>query len=491
MKQRNSNEPPKVARQASARPSTCSGSSKPTLAATPSARRSVPRPPIPKDLPADPPGQGAHLWGFALRPAAPCFPANSVASIAEDDEDGTKGASLPPSVDLPDGVSMELARIVVNMQEYYAMGVNELTGKLGSVKKELRRVQDENREARKRLDTHVVMLRQATELMHKMSQSRGSPEGAAKLAIAGVGDLPDGSLTNLADDEGGSSTRALRGKCSARRRAQRRAGVQPALPKERGAHSGGGGDGAGLDEEEGPRLRVRLGGDGRDGNGDDDDGEDDDDDDGIKILDGAPRLRALLRRSLGTALNRPRSPPPIANPTADCRSPSPSSPPPAATSASHSPYEDASASASANSPSPPPRCEPSRPRYSAPRHMTTPRYASGPAPRPFRFHRMGRTVLDVWLEYKHGKKGNPAIEALEREYGTGWRTGSLREIKYASNYVGVRQKVVGVVEDMCEREGIGAQEACRKLDERVDGRMHMLISALRKGQDPFRVIPRR
>lgn len=104
---------------------------------------------------------------------------------------------------------------------------------------------------------------------------------------------------------------------------------------------------------------------------------------------------------------------------------------------------------------------------------------------------MGRTVLDVWREYKHGAKGNPAIESLEAEFGTGWRTGTLREIKYASNYVGVRQKVVGKVEEMCEREGIGAEEACRRLDERVDGRMQMLISAVRKGEDPFEVIPKR
>lgn len=105
---------------------------------------------------------------------------------------------------------------------------------------------------------------------------------------------------------------------------------------------------------------------------------------------------------------------------------------------------------------------------------------------------MGRTVLDVWTEYKRGSKGNPAIEALERQYGTDWRTGEdTRELKYASNYVSVRQKVVSQVEEMCEREGISAMEACRRLDERVDGRMQLLISAVRKGQDPFVVIPKR
>lgn len=84
-----------------------------------------------------------------------------------------------------------------------------------------------------------------------------------------------------------------------------------------------------------------------------------------------------------------------------------------------------------------------------------------------------------------------AIEALERQYGTEWRTGEIRDLKYASNYVSVRQKVVKCVEEMCEREGIGEREAMRRLDERVDGRMQMLISAVRKGQDPFVVIPKR
>ncbi|KAF7556908.1 hypothetical protein G7046_g6160 [Stylonectria norvegica] len=132
----------------------------------------------------------------------------------------------------------------------------------------------------------------------------------------------------------------------------------------------------------------------------------------------------------------------------------------------------------------------SKPRYSAPR-QTGYRFASGPASRPFAYHRMPKTVRLVWQEWKEGSNGNPPIEALEQEYGTGWRGGTLKERKYASNYVGVRQKMVRKVEEMCESEGIGPEEACRRLDARVDGRMVLLVSALRAGKDPLKVIPKR
>lgn len=105
---------------------------------------------------------------------------------------------------------------------------------------------------------------------------------------------------------------------------------------------------------------------------------------------------------------------------------------------------------------------------------------------------MGRTVLSVWNEYKvDGSGGKPfrCIESLEKEYGTCWRTGSVGDIKYASNYVGVRKKIVDFVEGMCEGGKMTPEEACAQLDERVDGRLQALITVLRKGLDPFEAIP--
>lgn len=132
-----------------------------------------------------------------------------------------------------------------------------------------------------------------------------------------------------------------------------------------------------------------------------------------------------------------------------------------------------------------------RPRYSVSRSVA-PRFAIGPPGlQPFKYHRMPKTVALVWQEWKHGSYGNPAIEALENKYNTSWRMGTLQERKYASNYVGVRQKIVRKVEEMCEEEGITAEEACEVLDRRVDGRMQLLMTALRKGEDPLVVIPRR
>ncbi|KIL92152.1 hypothetical protein FAVG1_04559 [Fusarium avenaceum] len=131
-----------------------------------------------------------------------------------------------------------------------------------------------------------------------------------------------------------------------------------------------------------------------------------------------------------------------------------------------------------------------KPRYSVPRSVGY-RHAAGPPGRRFKYHRMPKTVALVWQEWKHGSHGNPAIEALEKKYNTSWRMGTLQERKYASNYVGVRQKIVRKVEEMCEEEGLTVEQACEKLDERVDGRMQLLMTALRKGEDPLVVIQRR
>lgn len=138
----------------------------------------------------------------------------------------------------------------------------------------------------------------------------------------------------------------------------------------------------------------------------------------------------------------------------------------------------------------PPSAQDYKPRYSVPRSVGY-RYATGPPGRRFKYHRMPKTVALVWTEWKHGLHGNPAIEELERRHGTTWRLGTLQERKYASNYVGVRQKIVRKVEEMCEEGGIGFEEACRRLDRRVDGRMQLLMAALRKGEDPLEVIPMR
>ncbi|KAF5621955.1 high-osmolarity-induced transcription factor [Fusarium sp. NRRL 52700] len=134
--------------------------------------------------------------------------------------------------------------------------------------------------------------------------------------------------------------------------------------------------------------------------------------------------------------------------------------------------------------------ETTKTRYSAPRSVAY-RYASGPPGRKFKYYRMPKSVALVWQEWKHGSNGNPSIQSLEEKYSTRWRMGTLQERKYASNYVGVRQKVVRKVEEMCEQKGLTPEKACGILDRRVDGRMQLLMTALRKGQDPLVVIPRR
>ncbi|KAL6813842.1 hypothetical protein J3E69DRAFT_376091 [Trichoderma sp. SZMC 28015] len=526
------------------RPPSCSnnsyGSSKSPLALrTRKTRSTAPSVSAPNVLPGDPPGSEPYLRGVGLRPGRAnrrITPKKSIVPIVRNKKDNTKCLDNAKCVDEPETVAvdvldylpMEVAKMVINMQQYYAAGVEELMGKLSSMSEEVKLARKENEELleklaglsedvvlereegeemRRRLDMHFVMLRQANKFMQSVRDgSLGGVEGADVPTLV-EDEEEDVSMRGLdmevppvpsVDREPVRSTgrkvlkRRAGGSYGLRRRGKRQTRTKKASTAEKGVHFE---DGPGtmeiqqaeetLQEEEAPQE------------GDDDD---DEDDDHLKILAGAPRLQAMLRKSAWTAINHHQN---NTDPNADYRPHSPSS------------ASESSSSPSPHSPSPtplprrpqtptttptkllssptksPPSSSSSRPRYSTPRHTTLPRYASGPPSRPFRFHRMGRTVLDVWTEYKHGKKGNPAIESLERQYATGWRTGTLREIKYASNYVGVRQKVVSKVEEICAREGIEPEEACRRLDERVDGRMQMLITAVRKGEDPFEVIPKR
>ncbi|KAM6478816.1 hypothetical protein HDV62DRAFT_400407 [Trichoderma sp. SZMC 28011] len=518
-----------------------------TRSTAPSARCAVPSVSAPKGLPGDPPGSEPYLRGVGLRPGRANrrnTPKKSIVPIVRNKKDNTNPKCVEESettvaVDVLDYLPMEVAKMVINMQQYYAAGVEELMGKLGSMSEEVRLARKENEELleklaglsedvvlereegeemRRRLDMHFVMLRQANKFMQSVRDgSLGGVEGADVPTLVEdaeeedddvrmrgldmeVPPVPSGDREPLRSTGRKVPKRRAGGSYGLRRRGKRQTRMKKTSTVEKGVHFEDGSDamevyqaevsGRGtLREEE--ALQER---------GHDNDEDEDEDDDHLRILAGAPRLQAMLRKSAWTAINHHH--PKNTDPNADYRPHSPSS----ASEYSASPPQ------SPRSPSPtplprrpqtptpkiittptksPPSSSSSRPRYSTPRHTTLPRYASGPPSRPFRFHRMGRTVLDVWTEYKHGKKGNPAIESLERQYATGWRTGTLREIKYASNYVGVRQKVVSKVEEICAREGIEPEEACRRLDERVDGRMQMLITAVRKGEDPFEVIPKR
>ncbi|KAK0764712.1 hypothetical protein N5P37_002178 [Trichoderma harzianum] len=507
-----------------------------TRSTAPSA---VPSVSAPKGLPGDPPGSEPYLRGMGLRPGRAnrrITPKKSIVPIVRNKKDNTNPKCVEESetvvaVDVLDYLPMEVAKMVINMQQYYAAGVEELMGKLGSMSEEVRLARKENEELleklaglsedvvlereegeemRRRLDMHFVMLRQANKFMQSVRDgSLGGVEGAdvptlvveeeeeeeEDVTMRGL-DMEVPPVPSV-DREPVRSTgrkvpkRRAGGSYGLRRRGKKRqTRMKKTSTAEKGVHFEDGPDAMEVrqTEEEAPQERGH--------NVEDDDEEDDDH---LKILAGAPRLQAMLRKSAWTAINHHH--PNNTDPNADYRpcspssasesssSPSPRSPSP--TPLPRRPQTPTKPSSSSSTTKSPPSSSSSRPRYSTPRHTTLPRYASGPPSRPFRFHRMGRTVLDVWTEYKHGKKGNPAIESLERQYATGWRTGTLREIKYASNYVGVRQKVVSKVEEICAREGIEPEEACRRLDERVDGRMQMLITAVRKGEDPFEVIPKR
>ncbi|PON22044.1 hypothetical protein TGAM01_v209114 [Trichoderma gamsii] len=523
----------------------------------------------PKGLSADPPGSRSYLRGSGT--VTPDFrkgELKKMKKMMKKRKEEKKRESLSKGIknsSLVDRVPADLARVVVNMQQYYASGVGELAEKLGSVEEELRRAKEENVMMKKRLDMHFGMLGQTAEFMQRISEGLGGgimggeevggKEGEEELNQGFGEDADDGDLAmdgvdmevppTPADDDRlpmrstgrmASSRRMVREKSPLQKRkgkeAKRRTAAKVLPIREKMIRPQDNGDADEVDANL-ESLRLEQSHNGREDN-DIADGEDD-----ARVLEGAPRLqeairqdalqraisRDIMRRSRFTPINRMpsrQSTPSSGEDNSDSDEYRPPSSPSAAScfssfSSSETPpslYEEEITPSSSTTtdakpasppnpqlPTPPPTATLSsslssspRPRYRESRHTTEDRHASGPPGKPFKFHRMGRTVLDVWTEYKIGSKGNPAIEALERQYGTGWRkggTGGIQDLKYASNYVSVRQKVVRYVEEMCEREGISEREAMRRLDERVDGRMQMLISAVRKGQDPFVVIPKR
>ncbi|KAH7309611.1 hypothetical protein B0I35DRAFT_482366 [Stachybotrys elegans] len=131
-----------------------------------------------------------------------------------------------------------------------------------------------------------------------------------------------------------------------------------------------------------------------------------------------------------------------------------------------------------------------KPRYSKPR-QTELRIALGPPDNQFRYYRMSRTVAGVWAQYHHGTDGNHAIRQLEEKFGTGWRGGTTQEVKYGSNYVGVRKKIVRYVERTAEEEGAPVDEFIARLDAHIDGRIQELVRAITAQRDPFvEILPR-
>lgn len=133
-------------------------------------------------------------------------------------------------------------------------------------------------------------------------------------------------------------------------------------------------------------------------------------------------------------------------------------------------------------------------RYSQPRRCDR-RFAIGSKDVRFEYTRMPRTVAGAYREWHlgGGKSGNPAIGHLETTYGTAWRSGAATEhgpadqaeMKYGSNYVMGRRKIVRYIDDMIEKQGISSKEACRRLDDVVKGRMQRLQEAMRKELNPF------
>ncbi|KKO96723.1 hypothetical protein THAR02_11170, partial [Trichoderma harzianum] len=334
-----------------------------TRSAAPSSRCSVPLDSAPNVLPGDPHGSEPYLRGVGLRPGRANrrnSPKKCIVPIVRSKKDNTNTKCVEESettvaVDVLDYLPMEVAKMVINMQQYYAAGVEELMGKLGSMSEEVRLARKENEdlleklaglsedvvlereeseEMRRRLDMHFVMLRQANKFMQSVRDgSLGGVEGADVPTLVEEGDEDDEEDVSMrgldmevppvpsVDREPVRSTgrkvpkRRAGGSNGLRRRGKRQTRMKKASTAEKGVHFNDTmevrqAEVSGLEtlrEEEAPQE------------GDD---EDDEDDDHLKILAGAPRLQAMLRKSAWTAINHHQN---DTDPNADYRPGTPSS----------------------------------------------------------------------------------------------------------------------------------------------------------------------
>jgi hypothetical protein len=103
---------------------------------------------------------------------------------------------------------------------------------------------------------------------------------------------------------------------------------------------------------------------------------------------------------------------------------------------------------------------------------------------------MPRTVRGIWNAWFHGTDDNPAIQALEDQYGVAWR--NVRgEMPYASDYVSKRKKIIDGVQKWARKYQVSEDTMIEMLDERARGRVATELYAAFKRidePDPFDVI---
>lgn len=79
----------------------------------------------------------------------------------------------------------------------------------------------------------------------------------------------------------------------------------------------------------------------------------------------------------------------------------------------------------------------------------------------YKLSRRIKTVRDVWKEYKVGLFGGPAVEDLEKNFGTGWR-----KDRTESRYFCRRKKIYDEVQKVSREKNIPLAQAVESVEER-------------------------
>ncbi|UKZ76175.1 hypothetical protein TrVFT333_003871 [Trichoderma virens FT-333] len=326
--QQKSHAPDVVANQFSSSPSGCSGLPKISLAlrthrirnTAPSVYFSESSTPAPEGVPGDPPG--ADSVGLLGRANSYLSSETSIGSILGNKEDKARRMEGPETLEVP----MELAETVINMHTLYAAEMNTLKDTL---KKEMRLLKQQNDELERRLDMQYGILWQTKEFMQNIRNgSFGGVDGGDLPTLFEERDDDDDDVrmrsvdmevppTPDTDREPIRSTgrkvtkrKPTIGNSGVRKAKKRQTTARRALVEDKTLRSKNSADAMDFQQQEGlgsETLQEEEVNQERedDGGRADDEKEDEDDDDGLKILAGARRLRAVVRKSLWTAINDP------------------------------------------------------------------------------------------------------------------------------------------------------------------------------------------
>ncbi|UKZ49659.1 hypothetical protein TrVGV298_003906 [Trichoderma virens] len=529
-----SHVPDVVSNQFSSSPSSCSGLPKISLAlrthrtlnTAPSVYFSESSTPAPEGVPGDPPG--ADSVGLLGRANSYLSSETSIGLILGNKEDKTRRMEGLETLEVP----MELAETVINMHTLYAAEMNTLKDTL---KKEMRLLKQQNDELERRLDMQYGILWQTKEFMQNIRNgSFGGVDG---------GDLP--TLFEERDDDDDDDVRMRSvdmevpptpdtdrepirstgrkvtkrkptiGNSGVRKAKKRQTTARRALVEDKTLRSKNSADAMDLQQQEGLGSETlqeeEVNQEREDDGGRADDEKEDEDEDGLKILAGARRLRAVVRKSLWTAIN---DPPRDDNPRISTTPPRTTTTQTRITALPRRPQRrnfrlktnmqmslkmNLSLNPNLNLNLDLPLnlvaalCQANPDTASA--AVQSPRYHTLPDGGRFHFRRMskGTTVLSIWNQYKFGDRENPPIELLETTYGTEWRKRTTpendRHYKYISNYINVRLKIIRYLERIIEVKKIEPEDACKSLGKIADGHIHGFLDSLTQGKDPFDVLP--